>query len=109
MNSPNVKRRSPSAPVPGMPSTTIRFEDGQRSAARLQTISAKGGLLRVLKPLDPGEVVELMFSTRIGPVLAMAKLLKPCSDAAIGLQPFRFLVIDTTELRQLRAALAASS
>ncbi len=83
-------RRPVRVRLPGMPSATIRFGDGQRSSARLQTISVTGGLLRVLKPLSPGAVVELMFSSHIGPVLAMAELLSPCSAAPIGLQPFRW-------------------
>ena len=95
-------------PCSGMPSATIRFGDGQRSSARLQTISAKGGLLRVLKPLSPGAVVELMFSTHVGPILAMAELLNPHAASPIGLQPFRFITIERSELRTLRAAMASS-
>jgi hypothetical protein len=52
--------------------------------------------------------VELLFSTHIGSVLAMAELLSPCSSAPIGLQPFRFVAMDSTELRKLRAAIASS-
>lgn len=63
MGSPRQLAREISRlPWDSMPSATIRFGDGQRSSARLQTISAKGGLLRVLKPLSPGAVVELMVS-----------------------------------------------
>jgi hypothetical protein len=91
-----------------MPAATIRFEDGQRSSAKLQTVSVTGGLLRVLKPLSPGAVVELLFSTHIGPVLAMAELLSPCSAAPIGLQPFRFIAVDNTDLRKLRTLIASS-
>ena len=94
--------------LPGMPSASIRFGDGQHSSARLQTISVTGGLLRVLKPLSSGAVVELLFSTHIGTVLAMAELLSPCSAAPIGLQPFRFLAMDSAELQKLRAAIASS-
>jgi len=94
--------------LPGMPSATLRFGDGQRSSARLQTISVTGGLLRVLKPLRSGAVVELLFSTHVGSVLAMAELLNPCSAAPIGLQPFRFTTMDSAELRKLRAAIASS-
>lgn len=101
-------RRPVRVRLPGMPSATVRFGDGQRSSARLQTISVTGGLLRVLKPLSPGAVVELMFSSHIGPVLAMAELLSPCSAAPIGLQPFRFIAMDKAELRKLRAAIASS-
>jgi hypothetical protein len=91
-----------------MPSATIRLGDGQHSSARLQTISVTGGLLQVLKPFTSGAVVELLFSTHIGSVLAMAELLSPCSSAPIGLQPFRFVAMDSTELRKLRAAIASS-
>jgi len=52
--------------------------------------------------------VELQFSTHIGSVLAMAELLSPCSAAPIGLQPFRFIAMDSAELRKLRAAIASS-
>ncbi len=52
--------------------------------------------------------MELMFSSHIGPVLAMAELLSPCSAAPIGLQPFRFIAMDKAELRKLRAAIASS-
>jgi hypothetical protein len=62
----------------------------------------------VLKPLSSGEVVELLFSTHIGSVLAMAELLSPCSAAPMGLQPFRFIAMDSAELKKLGAAIASS-
>ena len=101
-------RRPVRVRLPGMPPATLRFGDGRCSSARLQIISVTGGLLRVLKPLSSGAVVELMLSTHIGPVLAMAELLSPCLATPIGLQPFRFIAIDTVELRKLRAAMASS-
>jgi len=91
-----------------MPSATIRFADGQRASAKLRTISVTGGLLQVLKPLSPGTVVELMFATQLGPVLAIVELLSHCSATPIGLQPFRFLVMDNADLRKLRAAITSS-
>jgi hypothetical protein len=105
---PPYARRPVRVQLAGMPPATIRSGGGQFSSARVQTISVTGGLLRVLKPLSSGEVVELMFSTRNGPVLAMAELLSPCSAVPIGLQPFRFIAIDDAELRKLRAAIASS-
>jgi hypothetical protein len=104
---PPYARRPVRVRLPGMPPTTMRFRDGQSSSARLQTISVTGGLLRVLKPLSPGEVVELMFLTRNGPVLALAELLSPCSATPVGLQPFRFIAMDDAELRKLSAAIAS--
>jgi hypothetical protein len=89
-----------------MPPASIRLENGQRSTAKLQIISITGGLLRVLKPFSPGAIVELFFPTPTGPVLGMAQMLMPCPSAPIGLQPFRFVAIDNSDLRKLRAAIS---
>lgn len=105
---PHGKRRALRVQLPGMPQVAIRFQDGQHLAARLQTVSVTGGLLRVLKPLSSGEVVEVMFYTPAGPVLALAELLKPYSAARMGLQAFRFIAVDEGELRTLRIAIASS-
>lgn len=86
----------------------VRFENGQLTSAKLQIISVTGGLLRVLKPLRSGAVVELMLSTHVGPVLALAELLSPCPGTPLGLQPFRFISIDSGELRKLSAAMESS-
>jgi hypothetical protein len=101
-------RRPVRVRLSSMPSATIRFGDGERSSARIQTISVTGGLLQVLKPLSSGAVVELLFSTNIGSVLAMAELLAPCPPGLIGLQPFRFIAMDRTELRKLGAVIDSS-
>jgi hypothetical protein len=100
--------RAPRVQLPGMPPASLRLQDGQRTTAKLQTISVTGGLLRVLKPLTPGAVVELMFSTQSGPVLGLAELLRPCFDAPIGLQPFRFIAMDQTDRETLDSAIASS-
>lgn len=92
--------------LPGMPPTSIRLENGQRSTAKLQIVSITGGLLRVLKPFNPGAIVEVFFPTATGPVLGMAQMLTPCPSAPIGLQPFRFVAIDKSDLRKLRAAIS---
>ena len=42
-----------------------------------------------------------MFWTSAGPVLGMAELLSPCSAVPIGLQPFRFIAMDDTDLQRL--------
>jgi hypothetical protein len=105
---PHAERRALRVRLPNMPEATVRFEDGQRPSARLQTISTTGGLLRVLKPLSPGAVVEVMFWTHAGPVLGMAELLSPCSTIPTGLQPFRFIDMDDTDLKTLRIAIASS-
>jgi hypothetical protein len=103
-----LKLRPVRVRLPGMPPTHIRLQDGQRSTARLQTISPTGGLLRVLKPLLPGAIAEVLFLTETGPVLGLAELLNPCSHAPIGLQPFRFLAMDERDRETLQAAIASS-
>ena len=105
---PRANERALRVRLPGMPQATIRFEDGQHPSAKLQTISITGGLLRVLKPLSPGAVVEVMFWTTVGPVLGIAELLGPCSAVRMGLQPFRFIAMDDTDLRTLTIAIASS-
>jgi hypothetical protein len=50
----------------------------------------------------------VMFWTHAGPVLAIAELLSPCSAVPIGLQPFRFIAMDDTDLSTLRIAIASS-
>jgi hypothetical protein len=104
----NLQLRPIRVRLPGMPPTHIRLQDGQRSTARLQTISPTGGLLRVLKPLLPGAVAEVLFLTDSGPVLALAELLNPCAHAPMGLQPFRFLTMDQADRETLHAAIASS-
>ena len=103
----NPKLRPIRVRLPGMPPTHIRLQDGQRSTARLQTISPTGGLLRVLKPFGPGAIAEVLFLTESGPVLGLAELLSPCSDARIGLQPFRFVTMDPTDRETLQAAITS--
>jgi hypothetical protein len=101
-------RRALRVQLPGLPWASIRLEDGQCPLARVQTISITGGLLRVLKPLNPGAVVEVMVWTD-QPVLGMAVLLNPCSGpVSLGLQPFRFTAMDDIDLRRLRIAIALS-
>lgn len=105
---PHAKQRALRVRLPGMPQATIRFEDGQRPSAKLQTVSITGGLLRVLKPLSPGAIVEMMFWTHAGPVLGIAELLGPCSTVRMGLQPFRFIAMHDADLHTLSIAIASS-
>jgi len=104
---PHSKQRAIRVQIPDAPKACIRFGDGHQSTAKLQTLSLTGGLLRVVKPLPSGVLIELAFPTHIGGVLAMAELLDPCPAVRIGLQPFRFISIDNSDLCKLRAAIAS--
>jgi len=84
----------------------IRSEDTQPVRAKLQDLSATGGLLILSKALDQGDFVELAFSTSQGMVHGMAELLPPRCESASGcLQPFRFIAMGDEDHTRLRMAL----
>ncbi|HWX93089.1 MAG TPA: hypothetical protein VNY29_10715 [Terriglobales bacterium] len=84
----------------------IRFDDGQRSRGKLYSVSVTGGLLKLAKPLDQGDFVEIGFQTKVGTVIGMAEMLSPTRKATDGtLQPFRFIALGDDDHRNLRMAL----
>jgi len=84
----------------------IRLEDGRRTKAKLQTISATGGLLRLPQSLGKGDFVEVAFQTQAGPVHGMAEILSPMRSLNDGvLQPFRFVALEDDDHRRLRTSL----
>ena len=84
----------------------IRLEDGRRTKAKLQSISATGGLLQMPRSLGSGAFIELAFQTQSGPVRGMAETLSPMRKTADGvLQPFRFVALDDDDHRRLRTSL----
>jgi len=84
----------------------IRLEDGRRTKAKLQTVSATGGLLQLPHALGKGDFVEVAFETKSGPVRGMAEILSPLRKTTGGvLQPFRFVALDDDDHRRLRTSL----
>ncbi len=84
----------------------IRLEDGRRTKAKLQTISATGGLLQLAKSLAQGDFVEVAFQTQSGPVHGMAEILSPMRQVPGGvLQAFRFVALEDDDHRRLRTSL----
>ena len=84
----------------------IRLEDGRRAKAKLQTISATGGLLNLPQSLGQGDFVEVAFQTQAGPVHGMAEVLSPMRKTLDGvLQPFRFVALEDEDHRRLRTTL----
>ncbi len=84
----------------------IRLEDGRRTKAKLQTISATGGLLQLPRSLGNGSFVELAFQTQSGPVHGMAEMLTAARKTTDGvLQPFRFVALEDDDHRRLRTSL----
>jgi len=103
---PHPSRRAARVQLGNSVLAAIRLEDGRRTKAKLQTISATGGLLRLAQSLAQGDFVEVAFQTQAGPVHAMAEVLSPMRKMPDGvLQPFRFVALEDDDNRRLRTSL----
>jgi len=100
-----ANRRAARAWLADSTPAVLRFEDGRCTPAKLQVISLTGGLLCLSNLLGQGSRVKLMFLTHGGPVLGAAEMLSPISWTQ---QPFRFLTLDESDQRRLRAAVRSS-
>jgi hypothetical protein len=103
---PSANQRSPRIELNGAVGAAIRAESGQQERAKLQSISITGGLLELQKALATGDLVEIAFHTRAGPVHGMAEMLQPTRKfQSAFLQPFRFIALDDDDHRKLRKSL----
>ena len=103
---PHPSRRAARVQLGDSVLAAIRLEDGRRAKAKLQTISATGGLLNLPQSLGQGDFVEVAFQTQAGPVHGMAEVLSPMRKTPEGvLQPFRFVAIEDDDHRRLRTSL----
>jgi hypothetical protein len=103
---PHPSRRAARVQLGDCVLAAIRLEDGRRTKAKLQTISATGGLLRLPCALGNGAFVELAFQTQAGPIHGMAEILSPTRKTTNGvLQPFRFIALEDDDHRRLRTSL----
>jgi hypothetical protein len=81
-------------------------EGGQRTRAKLQSISITGGLLQLQHELSAGDFVEIAFHTRSGAICGMAEMLHPTRKfQSACLQPFRFIALADEDERKLRMSL----
>jgi hypothetical protein len=103
---PHPSRRAARVQLGDSVLAAIRLEDGRRTKAKLQTISATGGLLQLPRSLGNGSFVELAFQTQSGPVHGMAEILTPARKTTEGvLQAFRFVALEDDDNRRLRTSL----
>jgi hypothetical protein len=103
---PHPSRRAARVQLGESVLAAIRLEDGRRAKAKLQTISATGGLLNLPQSLGQGDFVEVAFQTQAGPVHGMAEVLSPMRKTLDGvLQPFRFVALEDEDHRRLRTTL----
>lgn len=88
----------------------IKLNDGRSARAKLQTISETGGMLRLARALEQGNLIEVAFETESGAVKGMAEILEPTrkSNDRVPdgvLQPFRFIALEDDDQRNLRSVL----
>jgi hypothetical protein len=102
---PHPQNRAPRVQLGGAVLAAIQSDGGQRTRAKLQTISATGGVLQVLRAFEQGDFVEIAFQTRSGPVRGMAEMLVARRANQGCLQPFRFIALDDDDHQKLRMAL----
>lgn len=76
----------------------LRYPNGQRCWAKLQTVSLTGGMLSLPQPVVQGTHVKVMFLTNGGSVLGGAEMLSPVAEA---MQPFRFVSLAADDQRRL--------
>ena len=103
---PHPSRRAARVQLGETVQAAIRLEDGRLAKAKLQIISATGGLLQIPNSLGKGDFVEVAFQTQSGPVRGMAEILTPMRRTTAGvLQPFRFVALEDDDNRRLRTSL----
>jgi hypothetical protein len=84
----------------------VKLDDGRRAKAKLQSVSETGGMLRLARALEQGNLVEVAIQTESGAVQGMAEMLNPSRAVADGvLQPFRFIALEDDAHRTLRSVL----
>jgi hypothetical protein len=88
----------------------IKLGDGRSARAKLQTVSETGGMLRLARALEQGNLIEVAFETESGAVKGMAEILEPTrkSNDRVPdgvLQPFRFIALEDDDQRTLRNVL----
>jgi hypothetical protein len=107
---PNSQQRATRVKMEATASALVKLEDGQRTKAKIQTVSVTGGLLRMARALQEGDFVEVAFQTQSGPVHGMAEMLHPRRISADGiLQPFRFIALDDNDHKTLSFAVTSTT
>ena len=103
---PHSTQRAPRVKLSGSVLVAIRVHGANSVRAKLHELSATGGLLILVKPLQTGDFVDIAFQTSNGAVQAMAEILDPRLKVGSGcLQPFRFIALEDDAHRSLWMAL----
>ena len=102
---PNPVTRATRVKLGGSVLVAIRSEVSGTVRAKLQVLSATGGLFILAKPLEQGDFVQVAFQTSKGPVRGMAEMLQPSQSTSGHRQPFRFVALEDEDHTKLRMAM----
>jgi hypothetical protein len=88
----------------------VKLSDGYRAEARLQVVSATGGLLQLPNAVSEGDFVEVAFQTPSGGISGMAEMLNPLRTTPGSVfQPFRFVALEDDDHEHLRMMVETAS
>ena len=93
-------RRARRVKLAGSVLVLIRFENGRQITAKLHQLSATGGLIHVVKPVDEGIKVEVIFHIS-STIRSKAKMLFPMWATQGYLQPFQFSDLNEEDRQEL--------
>ncbi len=103
---PNPDTRATRVKLCGSVLVAIRSEVSGTVRAKLQVLSATGGLFILAKPLEQGDFVQVAFQTSKGPVRGMAEMLEPTRQpTSAHVQAFRFVALEDEDHTKLRMAM----
>jgi hypothetical protein len=83
-------KRSARVKLGGSVLALIQLQNRRQVRARLNQLSANGGLLQLDAPIDEGVVVEVLFHVGTTTVRSKSEMLFPMWATKGCLQPFRF-------------------
>ena len=89
---PQIQREKRGARVKlgGSVLALLQLQNRRQVRARLNQLSANGGLLQLDAPIDEGVVIEILFHVGTTTVRSKAEMLFPMWATKGCLQPFRF-------------------
>lgn len=96
-------KRSPRVRVPN--DEMVRFNiDGKVFPAVLQRLSLTGGLAEFAGPVAAGNIAEVQFNTKLGPVSGLVEFLRQEASTP-GSHPFRFIALADGDYKRLNTTL----
>ena len=91
--------RAPRHHVPIPTQIVIAYDDGRQVRGTLQVVSDTGGCAGIEALLQPSTLVSIQVRTSVGPINAVAEMLRPVGATK---QAFRFIAMDEMDRSRLK-------